>query len=333
MIFAAIVLAATFPTLTQVPTGAAPLDPTPGATSFTFVVAGDDRPAKKGDPLTTPLKDIIVALERTNPALIVWNGDTVSGKVAKDVPAEYSAFLLAFAGLGHSPLFNAPGNHELVHDIQCGSKSGEYPYDDVLHAYQVEMAEPYGMFRYGNAAFVVVNTDEMLDLKLASHCAYNGFVSKKQLDALTATLKTLDDDKGVTHTFLFMHRPIHDPDNSHQIGNGKSDTSDYGKQVEAFRHAIDHGGYRKLLFVFSSHDHLFDVYPAGARLSGTSPGSGGEPAFIVTGGAGAPLSGCDKGKGKPGAYYHYLRVHVDGADVTITPVPLYGTTPCTQPPG
>jgi len=335
MTFAAIILAATatFPTLTQLHTGAPTLNPSPGVTSFTFVVAGDNRPAKTGDPLTQPVQDIIIALEKTPPALIVWNGDTISGKDASKAPGQYSQFILAFAGLS-APLFNAPGNHELVHDITCGTQSAEYPYQDVLTAYENAMSAPYGMFRYGNAAFVIVNTDDMPDLLVPGRCIYNGYVSKKQLHQLKATLAALETDATVTHTFLFMHRPIHDPGNSHQIGNGKKDTSAYNKQVEAFRRAIDHGGYKKLLFVFSSHDHLFDVYPKGAKLSGTSPGTGGEPTFVITGGAGAPLSGCTNPKksGGPGSYYHYLSVAVAGANVTVTPVALYGTTPCTPPP-
>ncbi len=332
-IFAALVLAATFPTITQVHTGAPSLNPSPSVTNFTFVVAGDDRPAKPDDPLTQPLQDIITALKQRPPVLVVWNGDTISGKVAAAAPAQYSAFLNAFDGLD-APLFNASGNHELVHDIKCGTNSGEFPYQDVLAAYTSSMAAPYGMFRYANAAFLIVNTDELgVPLIPAAHCSYNGWVSPTQLKALKATLKALESDTTVTHTFLFMHRPIHDRGNSHQIGNGKSDKTPYGKQIEAFRHAIDHGGYKKLLFVFASHDHLFDIYPANAKLSGTSPGSGGEPTFIITGGAGAPLAKCSNGGiGKPGAYYHYISVTVAGANVTVAPVPLYGSMPCTPPP-
>lgn len=323
-----ILLAATFSTIPQVPTGAPALQPNTGSTQFTFVVAGDNRPAKAGDGLTQPLQDIVTAIGKTPPALVVWNGDTVYGKKHKGVAAQYAQFLGAFSSTT-APLFNAPGNHEMVTDIPCGKTKGEFPSSKSLDDYQKAMSPAYGMFRYGNAAFVIVNTDELLDVTLKNHCDYNGYVSKPQLAALTGTLAQLDGDATVTHIFLFMHRPIHDS-GSHQIGTKKSNA--YGKQVEAFRHAIDHGGYRKLLFVFSSHDHRLDVYPAGASLSGTSPGSGGEPTFLITGGAGAPLSGCKNGgTGNPGAYYHYLSVAVDGAKVTITPVPLYGTTPCTQP--
>lgn len=325
----ALLLAATFSTMKQVPTSAPALQPNPSVTQFTFVVAGDNRPDQASDGLTVPLKAIITAAGASpQPALIVWNGDTVYGKKHKGIKDEYDAFLGAFAALP-VPLFNAPGNHELATKLDCKEKA-EFPSEELLDDYQKSMSAAYGMFRYGNAAFVLVNTDDLLDVDLKNHCDYNGYVSKTQLKALQETLAQLDADASVTHIFLFMHRPIHD-DNDHQIGSTKSNA--YAKQVEAFRHDVDHGGYKKLLFVFSSHDHRLYVYPNGASLSGTSPGSGGEPTFIVTGGAGAPLSGCKPGKsGNPGAYYHYLSVAVDGGNVKVTPVPLYGTTPCTPPP-
>src|SRR5258708_34443748 len=110
----------------------------------------------------------------------------------------------------------------------------------------------------------------MLDVTRADHCQYNGYVSKAQLAALTTTLSQLDGDGSVTHIFLFMHRPIHDT-GTHQIGNGKSATSAYGTEVEAFRHDIDHGGSKKLLSAFSSHDHRHRLLPPWASPTGTSP--------------------------------------------------------------
>ena len=326
----AALLFATLSSINQLPTGAPTLQPSPSVTKFTFVVAGDNRPATRTPDVTQPLLDIVKAVAKNRPALIVWNGDTVSGKELQGLGKEYDHFLKAFASV-QVPLFNAPGNHEMVNDIKCGSDKGEFPSHDLLLAYGKSMSSASGVFRYGNAAFVVVNTDDLLDVPLKNQCTYNGYVSKAQLKSLTDTLSALDADTSVTHIFLFMHRPIHDQ-GSHQIGIAKM--NEYGTQVEAFRKAIDHGGYKKLLFVFASHDHRFYVYPNGASLSGTSPGSGGEPVFLITGGAGAPLAGCSKGgSGKDGAYYHYLSVAVDGANVTITPVPLYGDKPCTPPTG
>jgi hypothetical protein len=127
-----------------------------------------------------------------------------------------------------------------------------------------------------------------------------------------------------------MHRPIKDQGGS-QIGAPKGDTSPYGQQVEMFWHLLDQGKYSNMTFVFASHDHLLYVDPAPSNPIGPFTGSvpnKGKPTFIVTGGAGAPLSACKNGTGKPGAFFHYLIVTVNGPNVTVNVVPLYGTTLC-----
>lgn len=335
---AASALAQTFPAMTQLPTGAAVLQPNLTSTSFTFAVAGDNRPAHAGDPLTTPLLDIIKRLAAAPPSFVVWGGDTVFGKQDVGIDQQYGQFLAAFKPLP-VPLFNAPGNHEMVVQtmIACGTATdpynGELPdFSGSMNADYIKSMGPlYGMFRYGNAAFLVINTDDVLDVTLTKACSYNGYVGKTQLAALQATLDQLAADATVAHVFCFMHRPIKDKGGS-QIGAPKGATSAYAKQVEAFRQLFDQGKYSKMTFVFASHDHLLYVDPASSNPTGPFTGSvpnKGKPVFIVTGGAGAPLSGCGKsGKGKPGAFYHYTTVTVNGADVTVNVVPLYGTTPC-----
>jgi Predicted phosphohydrolases len=327
----------TFPPMTQLPTGVVQLDPSPSSTSFTFVVAGDNRPAHDGDPLTKPLLDIVSQLAANPPDFVVWNGDSVYGKQDVGITEQYAQFLGAFKPLT-VPVFNAPGNHEMVVQtmIACGTKAdpynGELPdfSGSMMADYETAMGPLYGMFRYGNAAFLIINTDDVLDVTLTNACGYNGYVGKTQLAALQATLDQLAADATVTHVFCFMHRPVKDKGGS-QIGAPKGDTSDYGTQVEAFRHLLDKGKYPKMTFVFASHDHLLYVSPTPANpngpFTGTAPNKG-KPVFIVTGGAGAPLSGCKNGKDKPGAYFHYTTVTVSGAGVTVNVVPLYGTTPC-----
>jgi hypothetical protein len=327
----------TFPAMTQLPTGA-PALASSASTNFTFVVAGDNRPAHDGDPLTTPLLDIVNQLAATPPAFVVWGGDTVYGKQDIGIDAQYAQFLAALKPVP-VPVFNAPGNHEMVVQtmVACGTASdpynGELPdfSGSMMASYQKDMAPLYGMFRYGNAAFLIINTDDVLDVTLANGCDYNGYVGKAQLAALQATLATLKNDATVTHVFCFMHRPIKDKGGS-QIGAAKGDTSPYATQVQAFRKTLDSSNNAKITFVFASHDHLLYVDPAPANANGPFTGSvpnSGKPVFIVTGGAGAPLSGCKNGKsGKPGSYYHYTTVTVNGSNVTVNVVPLYGTTPC-----
>jgi hypothetical protein len=57
----------------------------------------------------------------------------------------------------------------------CGRKSAAVPDygGSMLATYRQSMAQPYGMFRYGNAAFFVLNTDDVPDVALPSACDYN----------------------------------------------------------------------------------------------------------------------------------------------------------------
>jgi len=313
--------------IAQLPTGAPALDANASATQFTFVVAGDNRPAKRGDPLTKPLLDIASQMKASPPSFIVWNGDAIFGKTSIGIDAEYEAFLDEWRKVP-VPIFNAPGNHEMVvqTNISCDKKSAEVPDygGSMLATYREKMAQPYGMFRYGNAAFLLLNTDDVPDVALPSACDYNGFVSQAQLDALTASLKELGADATVTHIFVFMHRPIHD-DNKSKLQPLLEDKSDYALRLKAFRDLLDGMANTKVTFVFASHDHRLYVYKNGSltrSVPATMP-----PTFVVTGGAGAPLKDCKDAK-PAGSYYHYVKVTVNGAEVSAEVVPLYGTTPC-----
>jgi hypothetical protein len=329
---------AQMPPATPLPTGAPALAPNATATKYTFVVAGDNRPAHRGDPLTQPLLDIAGALVANPPAFVVWDGDIVFGKQAVTIGDEYTQFFGAMSKVP-VPIFNAPGNHELVvqTNIPCGTKSdpwnAEVPdYSGAMAAqYAKSAGSAYGMFRYGNAAFIVVNTDDVPDVALPSACDYNGMVGQTQMTALQTSLTQLQSDSSVTHIFLFMHRPVYSNSNSQIAAKGDSA---YAKRLTAFRDMLDTKANDKVTFVFASHDHLLYVYPVPTALNGPfhrSVPATKKPTFIVTGGAGAPLEGCNKTPPPSGAYYHYTTVSVDGANVTVTVNPLYGTTPCQAP--
>jgi hypothetical protein len=326
---------AQMPPAAQLPNGASPLSPNPTATKFTFVVAGDNRPAHRGDPLTQPLLDTVKALSGNAPDFVVWDGDIVYGKQAVTIGDEYTQFLGAMSKVP-VPVFNAPGNHELVvqTNIPCGTAkdpwNAEVPdYSGAMAAqYAKSAGGTYGMFRYGNAAFLIVNTDDVPDVAIPTACDYNGMVGQAQLTALQASLGQLQSDATVTHIFVFMHRPVHSNSNSQIAAKGDSD---YAKRLKAFRDLLDTKANDKVTFVFASHDHLLYVYPVPKALNGPfhrSVPATKKPTFIVTGGAGAPLEGCKNSPPPAGAYFHYTTVSVDGSSVTVTVNPLYGTTPC-----
>jgi hypothetical protein len=243
------------------------------------------------------------------------------GKSSSDAKKQYPIALKVFAKL-NVPVFNTPGNHEMNKKGSGDCNDAPDPSGKLLDAYTTLMGPAFGVFTYGNSAFVSVNTDDSLgNIQPPASGCYNGFVSKSQREQLATTLAQLQSNDSIQHVFLFMHRPVHD-DNHHQMGPDKQDKgTKYATRVNEFLATINALKNPKVAVVFASHDHrYFEPKVKGAD----------EPRFIVSGGAGAPLSGCPS-KPRSGAYYHYVRVDVDGANVKATVVPINGTTPCGAP--
>ncbi|HWS71696.1 MAG TPA: metallophosphoesterase [Thermoanaerobaculia bacterium] len=319
-------VAQTLPQLAPIPAGSQPIAANQSATSFTFVVAGDNRPAHSHCMQPPQVGDIVTAVAALKPAFVLWGGDVVYGKDAKKAKAEYPDFLTAVTPAG-APIFVTPGNHELSlkGTVDCPTsnpKKTEKPIDQpdpsgkLAKEFVKAIGAPYGMFRYGNSAFVSVNTDDALDSDYQpSACEYNGFASKAQVAALEASLQALSADATVAHIFVFMHRPLHGLQSKDEIGPSSV------KQIAKLRKLLTAASgktwkYPKVSFVFASHEHLFYNYdPTGkvgqnGPFTRTDPSASG-PSYLVTGGAGAPLNA-------HGGYYHYLTVTVDGASVTAT---------------
>ena len=317
----AALLLATLPTLTQLNTGAPALGNGAGVSKFTFFVAGDNRP-DQGDGPAGGFTAVVTEMQMASPqpVFVLWGGDTIKGKSVTDASKQYPIARKVFAKL-NVPVFNAPGNHELNKKGSGDCNDAPDLSGNLLQNYMVFMGLPYGVFTYGNSAFIAVNTDDSLgNIKPPSGC-YNGFVSKSQREQLEATLAQLRGDPSIQHIFLFMHRPVRD-DNHHQMKPDKKDKgTKYATRVDEFLDTINKLKNPKVAYVFASHDH---------RYFEATPGGSGTTGFIISGGAGAPLSGCP-GKPRSGAYYHYVRVDIDGANVKATVVPINGTTPCGAP--
>jgi hypothetical protein len=292
--------------------GTAPLAAAADPSHFTFVVAGDDRPATETATPTATIVEIFAEVVKLKPAFMLMLGDTVYGKNDKDqqlVADEYQQFLQLAASAGVS-VFNAPGNHEMddKHDHPSATMEDWYR--------QLAGSVPYGAFTFGNSRFIALNTDDLPGSSCAGTGAQAGASGKAgkagktgkagaagkaakagkkkfagdlgttQLSQLAADLAG---DTAITNVFILMHRPIYAQKASSRLTKGCRN------ELETL-----FAKYPNVRFVLASHEHLF-YQPA--KLDHPAP-----PAYLVSGGAGAPLA--------TGGFYNYLVFTVDGSQVT-----------------
>ena len=208
-------------------------------------------------------------------------------------------------------MFNVPGNHEM-------NAAKNAPCPAMQEFYQKHMVkELYGAFAYGNSRFIALNTDS---LKKDANCQpptkkydNNGYVDKDQLNSLDAYLQANDNAQ---HIFIFMHRPM---EPSKVKAGLDADSTKALKDIFA--------KHKNIVYVLAGHQHQYynaltkDIAPPPCVPSkGNSP-----PFYLVTGGAGASLSGDKDGDEEdeddeliPGAFYNYLVFEVKAHKVKAT---------------
>ena len=309
--FLAVLLAAT---LTAAADKMPPLNPLKGTPSlpeakhpdhFVFVVTGDNRPESDKLPPTEVVKEIFKNIKKLGPAFVLWTGDIIYGKDSSDpdkINTEYKDFLKD-AAKADTPIFNAPGNHEMNDKNNC-------PSDKLLKLYLDDNGqdEPYGSFDYGHSHFIALDSDEAADSD-ACDCSKQpkgskppGFIGKKQMDRLK---KDLDDNEKADHIFIFLHRPL--------VGYEKEDQL-CPSNVTAMQDMFTK--HPNVSYIVAGHQHMY-YNPQGKDEFGPPPtrtDPSPKPYYLVSGGAGAPL----RKKG----FYHYLIFTVDGAQVSVQLVPV-----------
>jgi hypothetical protein len=293
--------------------------------NFSFIVAGDSRPARVDLPLPPTPGQIFAAARRLKPAFIVWTGDAIFGLDDAQpavISSQYDAFfkLARQAGV---PVFMAPGNHEMDVRIPMPGSSAIREIGtaqmQALYRRNMELASDaplYGAFRYGNSRFILLNSEEIPahGIKRSPHARVGaggevnldpGFVSPAQFQWLKQEL----DANKATHTFVFMHHPI------------KPKTPDMGlnrQNAEGLMKLFSR--YSNISYVLASHEHLYynpqtgDTTPPPSR---TDP-STRPPFYLVSGGAGGPLEGTPKN----GGFHHYLAFQIHGDHVQARLVKL-----------
>ena len=312
------------PELQPVP-GTGKLSDDPKATQFTFIAAGDNRPAKKNaikQPKT--LAQILKDSKQFKPVFILWSGDTIAGfRTAgqpmhhKTLEAQYKEFFRHAAKAG-VPMFNSPGNHEM--DLVNKSTAGtvETPDEKMQMLYLKMMqypqgAPPYGAFDYGNSRFIAVDTEEVPPITAVRSGGGGtkklkldpGFVSMQQIELLTADLEA---NKHKDHIFVFMHHSIKAASEKMQLNPENAGT------LEAL-----FAKYHNVTYVIAAHEHIYfnatgnTIQPEPKK----SPSKDG-PSYLVSGGAGAPLGSCPSGTTTNCSnHHHYLVFEVNGKQVDV----------------
>jgi hypothetical protein len=313
-----------FPTLPNVPNTPQLIDD-PKSTKFTFIAAGDNRPAGHTDPQPETLGQIIQDSKQFKPAFMLWSGDTIAGfriygkKIdTSGLMKQYEDFFSIVSNAG-VPIFNSPGNHEMDSLEKTDSGTLETPDAGMQKLYLDAMqypagAPPYGAFNYGNSRFIAVDTEEVptiLNLRSQGKIVGNnlkldpGFVSQTQMTLLANDLEA---NKNKAHIFVFMHHPIKPARIGSQLN--KSNAEELEKLFAK---------YPNVSYVIAAHEHLY-FNASGNTLNPpprTNPSSGG-PGYLVSGGAGAPLDSCPGSAGKNCiAKNHYLVFEVDGNTVRV----------------
>jgi 3',5'-cyclic AMP phosphodiesterase CpdA len=309
---------AQMPALSQLPQTPALSQPA-NPTQFTFVLAGDNRPAHSRDPQSAVPGNIFCAVQRMNPpaAFVLWTGDTISGKDPqhpKRMHDQYKEFLGIAARAG-VPVFNAPGNHEM-------DDSKETPSKTMKDLYKKYMAGTYGAFSYGNTRFIALDSENEPSGATKSATTAEGEAKVQAPGAITKTqLKLLKEDldanKNMAHVIIFMHHPV----KPYEKKDGLDETTK--KALEDL-----FTGYKNVSYVISGHEHMYfnhqgpkDQYtPPPARTDPSQP-----PTYLVSGGAGAPLKG-----NTPGSFFHYLVFTVNGNLITPSLIKVPEINNCTM---
>ncbi|WP_051325134.1 phosphodiester glycosidase family protein [Candidatus Solirubrobacter pratensis] len=215
----------------------------------------------------------VAALERirkTNPELIVLNGDVTDLGAADDMTLARQTLeqggcrlipLTSAIGsddtpaptAGKTPCYYVPGNHESYR----ASGQGD------LAPFQAEFGQPYGTFDHDGTRFIL----------LASSYGTLRGTSWAQMPMFQAALNDAETNPAVKNVMVFAHHPVDDPDvsDASQLGD-RTEVALVEKMLSDFRAHSDKG-----VAMVGSHAQIADVH----RIEGVPytvlPSSGKDP--------------------------------------------------------
>ncbi|UCE39290.1 MAG: metallophosphoesterase [Thermoplasmata archaeon] len=188
--------------------------------NWTFLVAGDSR-SNYGD-----WDSVVQAMAvNTEARLLFFGGDIISDF---DTQSQWYEWMIPAEPLvSHVPFISCKGNHE---DDSTGD-----PWDNYLNTFAFPGNEDYFSFDYGNAHFIVLNSEDT--------------TNSSQLSWLESDLQAASSDPSDPWIFVTFHKP------PYSSGGHGSDQDTRDNFVPLFRdYDVD--------IVFSGHNHFYQrTYP------------------------------------------------------------------------
>ena len=177
----------------------------------------------------------------------------------------------------------------------------------------------YYSFDYKGTHFVVLrlNSDYYDLMECSSNCTatnegnYDAYYYKHQLDWLRYDLAQATANSAIQNTIVLMHAPLI------SYSDGHAPNASWPTLIKDF------SKHPKVKMVISGHSHVYErsvpVYADAASPNGVRDDAKGA-VYTVTGGGGSALAGFNNLgplNAKAMAAYHYMRIDVDGAKVSV----------------
>jgi predicted MPP superfamily phosphohydrolase len=275
---------------------------TAGPGPFKFLVIGD---SGWGDPNSDAQGQIAGQIVTEEPALVVHTGDLAYFPMGTFDSYQLKYFNYYAPSMCFTPFFPCPGNHE--YDVP-----NAIPYLSI-HSVPSDNVPPsdrgrYYSFDWGNVHFVSIDSQQSLD---------------RAVNANGPMLRWLENDLRSTRQFwriIYFHHPPY---------AGGANTGDIHSQwVRAYLVPIfERNGVQ---LVFSGHEHSYQRSRPIWKNNFVDPNLGIN--YLTSGGGGAALYS-SPGDGIPSvpvvafakSQYHYLRVEVNGSNLSVHSLRKDGT--------
>ena len=270
-------------------------------TDFTFTVVGDNQPPYAGAPPYQAALDIAAVMKQQTPNLVLHSGDMINdGSICSGSSSAWSQYVSNFFGvyrtmLGNTPFFTAIGNHE-VETGGCGYQAYKSVFALPANA-PAGHSEEYYSFDWGNAHFVLLDTDQDFSTGGAQ---YNWLVNDLR-----------------TTSQLWKIAVFHVPPYS---------SGDIGSNAQVQAYLVPLFETYGVNVVFNGHDHDYERTCPIRNGACTTTQNGGV-VYFVNGGGGAytSLVGTSWFTAYSAHPNEFLRVHVSDCQLQLDAVNRYGT--------